>query len=165
MTSHQNTQNVWKDYHNYSNLAQSQMLLYKHEQCMVHVPDNCTKYEPNHHILLWDITTNAQNLWKKAHNYSNLAQSQIRFYMHQRTIVPGQSIEYEENPASHYGGIHKDRLTDGLTARWTGPFPILGRAGNNKIGKWQGGVSSIGGTVIQELYVGLTLVTIACMDH
>ena len=34
---------------NYSNLAQSQMLFHKHEQCML--PDNGTKYEQNHHIL------------------------------------------------------------------------------------------------------------------
>ena len=47
-------QNAWKSGHNYSNLAQSQMLIYKHEQLMV--PDNWTKYyEQNNHILLWDI--------------------------------------------------------------------------------------------------------------
>ena len=27
------------------------MLFYKHEQRMVYVPDNCTKYEQNHHSL------------------------------------------------------------------------------------------------------------------
>ena len=37
---------------------QSQKLFYKHEQRME--PDNCTKYEQNHHILLHDITTNTQ---------------------------------------------------------------------------------------------------------
>ena len=37
---------------------QSQMLFYKHEQHIV--PDTCTKYEQDHHILLCDITT--QNL-------------------------------------------------------------------------------------------------------
>ena len=67
------TKNVWKSSHNYSNLAQSQMLFYK--QCIT--PDNCTKYEQNYQIVLWDITTNTQNCWKNGHNYSNLAQSQI----------------------------------------------------------------------------------------
>ena len=38
------------------------MLFYRHEQCIL--PDNCTKYKYNHHIL-WDITTNAQNVFKK----------------------------------------------------------------------------------------------------
>ena len=34
-----------KSGHNYSNVAQSQILFYKHEKCIV--PDNCTKYENN----------------------------------------------------------------------------------------------------------------------
>ena len=34
---------------------QSQMLFYKHEQHMV--PDNDTEYEQNHHIFLKDTTT------------------------------------------------------------------------------------------------------------
>ena len=52
---YQQTQNVWKSGYSYSNLAQSQMLFYKDEQCIL--PDNCTKYEHNHHILLQDIST------------------------------------------------------------------------------------------------------------
>ena len=52
----QQTQNVWKSGHKYSNLAQSKILFYKHKQHMVY--DYCTKYEQNHHILLWDIKTN-----------------------------------------------------------------------------------------------------------
>ena len=53
-----NTQNLWKSGHNnYSNLAKSQMLFYKHEQCII--PDNCNKYEKNYHIL------HIKNFWKK----------------------------------------------------------------------------------------------------
>ena len=28
-------------------------------------------------------------------------------------MVPDHSTKYEENPASHHGGMHKDGLTDG----------------------------------------------------
>ena len=38
------------------------MLLYKYEHRMM--PNNCTKYEQNHHILFWYIPTNSLNLWK-----------------------------------------------------------------------------------------------------
>ena len=48
-------QNLWKNCCNYSNLAQSQMLLYKHQQHLV--PDYCTIYEQNQ-VLHWNITTN-----------------------------------------------------------------------------------------------------------
>ena len=58
-----NAQNVWKSARSYYNLEQSQMLIYKHEQCIV--PDKCTKYEYNHHIRLWDITTNTHNVFFK----------------------------------------------------------------------------------------------------
>ena len=54
--------------HNYSNVAQSQMLFYKHEQGMVLA--NWTKYEQNHHIHLRNITTSTQNLWKNSYNYT-----------------------------------------------------------------------------------------------
>ena len=62
------------------------MLFYKHKQHIV--PDNCTKYEQNHHILLWDITTNTQNVWKNSHNYWNLQQNQILFSMHHLPMLP-----------------------------------------------------------------------------
>ena len=48
---------------------QSKMLFYKHEQHIV--PDNCTNYEQKQHILLQDSTATTQNLWKNSHNYSN----------------------------------------------------------------------------------------------
>ena len=76
------------------------------------VPDNCTKYEQNHHILLQYITTNTQKLLINSHNYSNLSQSQILFYMHEQPMVPDHGTQYEENPASHHGGILEDGLTD-----------------------------------------------------
>ena len=38
-----NTQNLWKNNHNYSNLAQSQILFYMHEQPML--PDHGMQYE------------------------------------------------------------------------------------------------------------------------
>ena len=47
-------------------------------QCLV--PDYCTKYEHYHHILLVNITTNTQNVWKCCHTYSHLAQNQMKFY-------------------------------------------------------------------------------------
>ena len=52
---------------------------------------------------------------KNVHNYSNLAQNQILFYIHKRPMVPVHSTQCEENPSSHGGGMCKD----GLTNRWT----------------------------------------------
>ena len=56
---------------------------------------------------------------KNSHNYSNLAQSHILFYMHQRPMVPDHDIQYKENPSGHHGGMcedgHTDRLMDGRT--------------------------------------------------
>ena len=43
------THSVWKSSHNYSNLAQSPMVFYKHDQHMV--PDKCTEYEQKDHIF------------------------------------------------------------------------------------------------------------------
>ena len=57
------SQQIYKMYEKVAIITQiwqSQMLFYKHEQGIV--PDNCTKYEQNHHILLRDNTTNTQNL-------------------------------------------------------------------------------------------------------
>ena len=50
-------------------------------------------------------------------NYSNLAWSQILFYVHQQTTVPDQGINYEENPSSYHGGMCEDGQTNIL-----GPF-------------------------------------------
>ena len=44
-----------------------------------------------------------------------MAQSQILFYMHQRTMVPDHGTEYEENPSSYHGGMHKDGHPDWQT--------------------------------------------------
>ena len=71
--------------------------------------------------MAMDITTNTQNVWKNCHNYSNMAYSQILFYMHKRPMVPDHGTQYEENPYSHHGGMHEDgktdRQTDSQTAR------------------------------------------------
>ena len=62
------------------------MLFYKHEQCMT--PDNCTKYEQNHHIFSL-----------RYHNKHR----QILFYMHQQPMVLDHGTQYEENSSSHHG--------------------------------------------------------------
>ena len=110
-------------------MPQSQMLLYKHKQCMV--PDNCTKYEQNH---LWDITT--LNLWKNVHSYSNLAQSQMLFYIHQWSMVPDHgthTTQYEDNQSIHHGEMHGDDRdpdiqTDGQTLSYI-PWFRFARSG------------------------------------
>ena len=79
---------------------------------------------------------------QNSHDYSNLAQSQSLVYVHDRPMVPDHSVEYEENPASHQGGMLEDGLTnvlmDRLTDWWTGPLSYnpefnLGISGNNNI--------------------------------
>ena len=103
-------------------------------------PDNCTKYEQNHHILLQDITTNTQNVWKNSHNYSNLTQSQIVFYVHQRPMVPDHGTQYQKNSSSHHEGMREDVSTDGRTESWTlsyMPLFHLGAAGNTNLNLYQ----------------------------
>ena len=50
--------------------------------------DFCTNYEYNQSILLWDVTTDTYNWWTKFHNYSNLVQNHMLYYMHQQHMVP-----------------------------------------------------------------------------
>ena len=83
-----NMQNLWKNCHNYSNLAQDQILLYMHQQHII--PDYSTIYKLNELIFSWDITTNTQNVWQNGNNYSNLALSQIQFFG--ATAVPDYGI-------------------------------------------------------------------------
>ena len=64
------------------------------------VPDNCTKYQQNHHILLGDITTNTQNLLN-SNNYSNLAQSQNSVLC--ASVAHG--TQYEEKPPWRDDGL------------------------------------------------------------
>ena len=103
------------------------MLFYKHEQCMI--PDNCTKYEQNHQIVLCDITTNTQNLWKHYHNY------RAKFYF---TCISSpwylSMVPYMKKiqPAIMEECTRMDWQMDW----WIGPFPkfpnsTLSRAGNN----------------------------------
>ena len=125
ITTH--TQNVWNIGHNYLNLTKSQMLFYKHEQHII--PDNCTtRYDKNHHILLWDITTpkmyekNAtiSQIWHTAKIYFTCNSSP--WYL---IIVPNIK---EIHPAIMEECLRMDRQ-DGRTDRrldwWTGPFPIF----------------------------------------
>ena len=48
--------------------------------------------------------------------YSNLAQSQILFYMHQRPMVPDRGNQYEENESNNHEGMHEDGLDPFLYA-------------------------------------------------
>ena len=80
------------------------MLLYKREQRMV--PDNCTKYKQNHHILLQDITITL-NIYEKL---AIITQTwhRAKFYV---TSISGPwylHIQYEENPSSHHERMSKD---------------------------------------------------------
>ena len=93
------------------------MLFYEYEQDML--PDNRTKYEQ---ITTFFSEISHQTLYiyrKNDHNYLNFAQSQILLYMHQRSIVPDHSAQYEENPSIHHGGMYEDRHPDGLINRLT----------------------------------------------
>ena len=49
-------------------------------------------------------------------------------------MVPNHGTQYEENPPSHQGGMHKDGPTDGWTDDWMLSYIArfsLGGAGNN----------------------------------
>ena len=50
---------------------------------------NINKNQP----ILWNITTNIQNVWKIGHNYSNLAKCQMLFYKHEQCIIPDTKYE------------------------------------------------------------------------
>ena len=121
-----NIQNVWKKW--------PQLLKFGTAKCsftsmsgpwyLITVP-----YKQNH--ILRDITTNTENLWNNSHNYSNLAPSQILFYMHLWPMVPDHGTQYEKYPSSHgmeecaWTARQTDGRTVGLMDRQTGPFPIV----------------------------------------
>ena len=89
-----NTQIVWHSGHNYSNLAQSQMLYYKHEHpwYLITVP-NMNKIK-----TFSDIVKQTLNIYEKnCHNYSILAQSKIPIYMHLQPLALDHGTKYEEN--------------------------------------------------------------------
>ena len=107
------------------------MIFYMHEQHIVHVPDYCTKYEQSQWIFLREIITNAQNLWKICHNYSNLAQGQILFYMYQQPMVH----EHVSNRnIIHPAIIEECARTDWLMDRICFYIPYYWRARNSKLG-------------------------------
>ena len=59
-----------------------------------------------------EISQHSKFILKNCHNQSNLAQSQILFYVHQQPMVPDHGTQYEGNPSSHHGGKHKDGQMD-----------------------------------------------------
>ena len=63
---------------------------------------------------------------QNSNNYSNMRQSQILFYMHQRPIVPAHGTQYEEYTSNHHGGMHEDGQTDRwVDAKTDGLDPFL----------------------------------------
>ena len=50
-------------------------------------------------------------------NYSNLAQSQILFYMYQWPMEFDHGAQYESNLSSHHRGMQEDGQTNGLMDR------------------------------------------------
>ena len=105
----------------------------EHEQCMylITVP-NMKKIT----TFFTDILQHSK-CKKNGHNYSNLTQSQILFYLHQQPMVPDYCTQFEENPSSHHGRMHDNGHPAGWTDRWmngwpdgqmdrqTEPFPIF----------------------------------------
>ena len=83
---------------------------------------------PNMNQIITFFSDISQQTLKHCHNYSNLAQSQILFYMHQQPMIPDHGTQYEENPASHHGRMNKDRhpdgRRDGLTPFLYSPIPL-----------------------------------------
>ena len=65
-------------------------------------------------LLNTEILFNLNQLGMRQGLYikSNLAQSQILFYMHRRHIVSDHGTQYDENPSNHHGGMCKDGLMD-----------------------------------------------------
>ena len=78
---------------------------------MIH--DDCFKYEQNHDILLWEITKNTKNVYKKCINCSNLKQSTMLCYVHQKPMVPDHGTKYGESSFIHHGGMREDKQVDG----------------------------------------------------
>ena len=60
-----------------------------------------------------EISQQTLKIDEKRHNYSNLAQTQIRFYIHQWPMVPHYGTQYEEHPASHHGGMEGHKKGNG----------------------------------------------------
>ena len=44
--------------------------------------------------------------------------------MHHWPMVPDHGTQYEENPASHHGGMREDGQTDGLDPFLQSPIPL-----------------------------------------
>ena len=102
-------QKLCKNGHNYSSLAQGQMLF----TCIISTWFRimvCSKFEQNQHILLLDIT-NKQNM-KNGQNY-NLEQTNSNLYAWSDHGTWSHCTNRDENPSSHYGGMHEYRQTDG----------------------------------------------------
>ena len=103
------------------------MLFYMRQQTMVITVPNMNEIKP----FFSEISQQINKMYeKRGYNYSNLAYSQILFDMHQQPTVPDHDTQYEENPASHHGGMQKNGQTD-WTLSYISQFH-LSRAGNNK---------------------------------
>ena len=64
-------------------------------------------------IFFSGISQQTLKMYEKInHNYSNLAQSQILFYMQSKCIVPDHGTQYEKYLFRHYGGMPEDGLMD-----------------------------------------------------
>ena len=102
------------------------MLFYKHEQCMVHVPANCTKYEQNHHIHL-----QYDNMHSKFIKTAIITQiwhrDKLYFYVHQY-IVPNMNIKSSQSSWRNAQGLTELDCTLSYIPRFH-----LGGAGNNSI--------------------------------
>ena len=55
-----------------------------------------------------DITKTHTSYENNGHDYSNMAQSRILFYMHQWQVVPDHGTKCEENPSTHHRGMCED---------------------------------------------------------
>ena len=72
-------------------------------------------------IFLSDISQLTLTIYENyCHNYSNVIQSQI-LLDNQQTIAHDHGTQYEENPATHHGGMCKYRRLYG----WSEHFPIF----------------------------------------
>ena len=70
------------------------------------IPDYCTKYEQNQHILLYH----------NEHNTDEKSAIIIYIWQPQQAMIP----DHGENPSNHQGGMYEDRWIN----KWAGPIHI-----------------------------------------
>ena len=80
----------------------------------------------------FQISQHSNFIKNNCHNYSNLAQNRILFYMHQQQpMVPDHGTQYEENPSSHHGRMQEDEHVEKDWTHSYFPLLCLSGAGNN----------------------------------